>query len=312
MNVVKIIVVVFAVLLLSGCAKDEVVFVEKEFEIFIDKFKEEATLRSVNIDEKLDEISIILGEIEDVSVSGTCKPNEKTIIIDSFSWNRLNFERREHLIFHELGHCVLERNFHKETKTESGDCLSFMRSNLKICSINYYSELWRSYYLAELFNEQQEIANWYGDRLVYEETVDSFESEFEILDTIVTELTIDYIEFDLLDEYLIELNFSNWNTEENTVQIRFGEIIFSSCNICQVSKIGISNKVDIGDIYYSNSEINFEEEIKLSISKEGELVHFYINEVFLHSMESKLVNGNLLETNRFDDYLELNGRILFN
>lgn len=312
MNTLHRITVVALIFLLSGCIKNKVILVDNEFDQFVENFKEEASLRSKDIEDELGAISIIFDDIEDPYVSGTCRTSDKVIIIDKFSWSRLNFEEKEHLIFHELGHCVLKRYDHKELESESGDCYSFMRSSSNACSINYYSELWRAYYLDELFNEQEELPNWYEGEEDYTGIVNSFKTEIQVLDTLVRELTLDSIKLDLLDRHFVEFEFSNWKTEENLVQLRFGNIIFSSCNMCQVSKLNISKRNESGVRYYSNSAISFVGNMKLSIYIKENLAHFYVNETYIHSMESSLVNGKFLETNRFDDYLRVSGKILYN
>ena len=69
--------------------------------------------------------------------------------IDKTFWNRSSELYKEFVVFHELGHCVLDRN-HKEDKDSRGRCLSIMRSGLGDC-LDAYSSANRTYYLNELF-----------------------------------------------------------------------------------------------------------------------------------------------------------------
>jgi len=56
--------------------------------------------------------------------------------------------QKERLVFHELGHCVLNRS-HLETVGTDGHCLSIMNSAQR-CSDNYNAQT-REKYLDELF-----------------------------------------------------------------------------------------------------------------------------------------------------------------
>jgi hypothetical protein len=56
---------------------------------------------------------------------------------------------KEYIVFHELGHCVLNRP-HTEDSFSNGVCSSIMRSGNGGC-YDYYNRFTRQYYVDELF-----------------------------------------------------------------------------------------------------------------------------------------------------------------
>ncbi len=279
--------------LLAACQYDKITIIEKEFEPFVENFRTEANLRSVDVDDALEEITILFGDIEDPKVSGTCNRTTDIITIDSTSWKRLDFERKEHLIFHELGHCVLDI-LHREEQTTSGDCHSYMRSSSGLCSVNYYSTLWRKYYFDELFADITSIPSWYDAYENYADIAMDFEHLFQIEDTLAEEIKLDDINFNSFSRFLFEMEFENWNTDENLVQYDFGDLTFKSCNPCARRKIELCARPpnQLQKTYYSNDDIRFESNIKLSMYKDQEIVYFYVNEQFVHAMNFDQINGN--------------------
>ncbi len=125
---------------------------QKLWELF-EKFEEEASLRGFDIDLEADGIEATIGLIEQQHVAGTCHYNENTpnsIIIDEEFWMIADEDLKEFILFHELGHCKLQRN-HREDAFDNGNCISIMRSGVEDCKDNYGSTS-RTQYLDELFH----------------------------------------------------------------------------------------------------------------------------------------------------------------
>lgn len=83
---------------------------------------------------------------------GTCLTYEDgthLINVDRSYWAVSSDLEKEFLIYHELGHCLLERS-HTNIKNQRGICQSIMNSGENICTINYNINT-RSDYLDELF-----------------------------------------------------------------------------------------------------------------------------------------------------------------
>lgn len=98
----------------------------------------------------------IIGTIEDIredKVVGSCSYGgfaRSHVYIDRNFWNRANYNSKEMIIFHELGHCFLFRD-HLEGRLANGACISIMRSGTSACRDNYNFST-RDYYLDELFS----------------------------------------------------------------------------------------------------------------------------------------------------------------
>lgn len=118
-------------------------------------FENEARARGVNIDLNELEITGEIQDIDDNGVAGQCTYGSHIshVTIDRNYWNSSSNSFREFIVFHELGHCALNRG-HKEDAFDNGICRSIMRSGLEDC-FDAYSVQNRAYYLDELFAFRQ-------------------------------------------------------------------------------------------------------------------------------------------------------------
>lgn len=102
----------------------------------------------------------ITGSIEKIHAHGTVglcnhrldEPNH--VIIDVNFWETASANSKEMIVFHELGHCILERG-HNDEKRSDGTCASIMRSGRGGC-IDFYTKDNKHEYLDELFTETAE------------------------------------------------------------------------------------------------------------------------------------------------------------
>ncbi len=150
---------VIMALFILGCTKDEDLTgfqaeIDARLQVYFDSFQEEAAARGVVIDYNVLRIN---GQISDLegNISGQCQSNSiepNLVIVDPAFWARSNELEREFLIFHELGHCGLDRN-HLDATLPDGTCSSMMHSGTSGCR-NNYNQATRTYYLDELFYGQ--------------------------------------------------------------------------------------------------------------------------------------------------------------
>ena len=120
---------------------------------YFEAFEEAAAEHKLRID--LEGLGIT-GEVEEISengVAGTCQYGQHIhhVTIDQSFWNRFSADKKEMVVFHELGHCVLGRG-HAEGEDANGSCLSIMNSGTSGCTV-LYNDRNKAYYLAELFSE---------------------------------------------------------------------------------------------------------------------------------------------------------------
>lgn len=133
--------------------QEKFVDVHSDLKPFFMSFESEGASRGWDIDLTALGIAGEFDEIDEGNVAGICsygshRPNQ--ITIDRTFWQRANQLAREMIVFHELGHCYLERD-HLEEAFANGYCQSIMRSGNCCCRDGYNSEN-RAYYLDELFS----------------------------------------------------------------------------------------------------------------------------------------------------------------
>jgi hypothetical protein len=155
-----------AFILLYSCQKPKSKYsAPTELDKIARSFVNEASKRGININ--LDSSMVTLSfERLGIHYNGSCTPNSdpKVIIIDSFKWNTYDSTMKEFIVFHELGHCLLNRG-HKNDTLKLGECASIMREGLTSCNSNYADSAWRDYYLDELFNSSVPKPEWYDTNL---------------------------------------------------------------------------------------------------------------------------------------------------
>ncbi len=147
---------------LVACGKNNEIQLNKEYQgvdaelwSYFEKFEKEAANRGVTIDLAA---AGITGSIEKIHAHGTVglcnhrldQPNH--VILDLDFWNAASDNSKEMIIFHELGHCYLERG-HRDDKKGDGTCASIMRSGRGGC-IDFYTKSNKAEYLDELYAEE--------------------------------------------------------------------------------------------------------------------------------------------------------------
>lgn len=141
----------------ASCAKEETAitenyFIADELQPYFDRFVTAGLERGYQIDLAAAKIEGFLSLISDSGVVGQCQFDENsphTIRIDKRYWNNATELEKEYVVFHELGHCYLER-LHRDESNTNGTCVSLMESGLGECRANYRAST-RADYLDELF-----------------------------------------------------------------------------------------------------------------------------------------------------------------
>jgi hypothetical protein len=170
--------------ILNCCHKEKpepVVYqVPSEVEKYVQSFLQEASLRNhpMEITNLIIEFTELDTSIrEDALICAACRQvkdhpeRQRRIIINTEinCWKFLTNQAREALIFHELGHCILQRRGHKDNLLPNGDYASLMNSQTsavyEICQYDIGGEpcsklFKREYYIDELFNENASVPDW--------------------------------------------------------------------------------------------------------------------------------------------------------
>lgn len=139
-----------------GCSNDDslnfsTVFVEEDLQEYFNLFETEAAERGQIVDLQKAGIQGYIESNLNGSIVGQCRisDGERSVTIDAVYWRSATLYEREMLVFHELGHCYLERD-HDDGANRNGTCKSIMHSGLTNCRMSY-NQLTRSSYLDELF-----------------------------------------------------------------------------------------------------------------------------------------------------------------
>jgi len=141
-------------LLLGSCQKENVPTpgqVDAELAVYLEDFMAEGEARDYEpivdpyiLDIRFDTLT--------GSVTGQCltySDGRREVNISVSFWKNASAYEREFLVFHELGHCLLDRE-HLDTERADGTCLSMMHSGQGGCR-NVYGISTRTRYLDELF-----------------------------------------------------------------------------------------------------------------------------------------------------------------
>ncbi|MFK8009651.1 MAG: putative metallopeptidase [Saprospiraceae bacterium] len=154
-----------ASLLFFGCKKDDAneYTVNSDFEEYVQRFIDEGAARGVEIDFSDTGLLIEYSDRIVNGASGYCYLGDHHIVIDKSEWPDLTDTQKEYLIFHELGHCELDRQ-HKNNQFDNLLWQSLMRGDPLVGTqqnipVPYYG-FRKNYYRDELFNQNTSAPDW--------------------------------------------------------------------------------------------------------------------------------------------------------
>lgn len=135
---------------------------------YIDLFEQEAAARGQDIvvDNLIVSFEENLQSGAGADAAGLCTFQSNTnatpmIELDSTSANWQNsLPERETLIFHELGHCILNRRQHRDDLLPNGNAVSLMNSKAEQLYAGELTSFKRAYYLDELFDPTTPAPAW--------------------------------------------------------------------------------------------------------------------------------------------------------
>lgn len=148
----KYLIMIFSLATLWSCNSADDLATDPELEPYFQIFADEALLRNITVDYEAARIEGLLQDIPDANIQGQCFRNEerpRKVIIDVDYWANATEAQKEFIIFHELGHCFLDRN-HLDSSNPDGTCISIMHSNPGACFFEL-TDINRKDYLNELF-----------------------------------------------------------------------------------------------------------------------------------------------------------------
>lgn len=140
-------------LLAFSCTKEYGYEVDSEVLPFFEAFEAEGAARGIAIDLEAEGIGATIDFIRDNSTVGQCQTSDegnRRVFIDRAFWEDYDFAEKEFIVYHELGHCFLQRE-HDNSVNGDNVCSSIMQSGISGCR-NQYSATTREAYLDELFS----------------------------------------------------------------------------------------------------------------------------------------------------------------
>jgi hypothetical protein len=324
-------------LLFSACRREEPIMIDtyqvpEIVQPYINRFEMEARARGYDI--QIDSLIVEFGsDLQGGDAAGVCTfANRQSPIphieLDTTSYNWQNNEyHRETLVFHELGHCILNRRNHRDDVLPNGNIASIMRSygeQVYGGNLNYFK---RAYYLDELFDVNTPTPDWALDFPTYTATEGRSREALlteDFIDNrhrwnlgINNEVSSDIVNgnfvFEALadDAYISPLSGIVIDQEqdfelETSIKLVSGDrsvmLLWAGSGVADYNYFGLSSDsaAFVGNWVSGISiirELDFfdpNDYNKVTVRKLGDFYHLYINEQYFDVMEVEPFNGNLL------------------
>lgn len=131
----------------------DIPYVQPEFQGRLETFKKEAAARGIILDSS--NLTVVFRNLgRPADFSGDCNSDYSLVEIDETSWKSKGLYAQEQILFHELGHCLLNR------ATHISDGLAYRGKIIPVSLMApggspLYNENSREYYLNELFDKSR-------------------------------------------------------------------------------------------------------------------------------------------------------------
>lgn len=193
--------------------------VDPEFEPYVQEFILEAAKRGKTIDFSDSGLSIQFSDLPLTDANGVCYLGRYQIEIDKADWFSFTERFRSYLLFHELGHCELDR-LHRNDQFDDGSWKSILKGSPFLDAQNRkpvpYFGFRIDYYIDELFNESLTDPEWSAVSFDYVQEIET--DEFRVVEPTGNRLNERFQNFTA--DYELELTFDlidsrgTWTTME--------------------------------------------------------------------------------------------------
>ena len=326
------------VLFQLSCKDSHEYRVDTEFTQYLQRFEDEAAKKDKYFDLESTGLIIEFANLKDNIAGLTHYEQPIRIEIDKTYWNEIKGYQgedlmKENLIFHELGHGLLNRD-HLNTTLENGDWKSIMCGGTMVDNRNWninYRGMRRTYYIDELFNESTPAPEFSSNTLL-EDTTGFVEKLFLSFDdeehagwpikdsnSYTTSINEGKLQFqskedklylvfaktgiDIQSDFSYELTLKYESTsDENYYGILFGYLSTgnSDGSTDPIEYFSIDNKQSmyVGNrswySYYTELKkpsIIKNGDNKLKIVKIGDLLYYFINNVYEYCSEMETIES---------------------
>jgi hypothetical protein len=303
----------FLIILISNCKKNSEVGaageyrVDPVFEPYVQDFIAEGAKRGKTIDFSDSGLIVEFSDRVVGGASGFCYVGQHHVVIDKSEWFSLSEDIRGFLLFHELGHCELNRG-HTNVKFDNNVWQSIMRGSplegIEVWLPVPYFGFRKEYYIDELFNEQIAAPTWGNQTFSYDEVPDS-KKELIIQEDSISRITQQVA--DIGAAYEIEIDFNLITDRANITTLKWGKTT-DHYYIRFYPQVGFNvdgyfigvhkDNLDNGLFYSKNTaNINGEELHKITIRREGGFEKVFMNDTFIFHIDPL---PNDLEMVRFE------------
>lgn len=274
--------------LLATCSRDTLQVFPADFKPFVDEFFQDAQLRGHDL--LLEDFDLTIGfrnSYRDDRLGQCVNTNRHKITVRKDYWDAASFLERRHIIYHELGHCILNQQ-HRGEADSRGYCNSLMAANDEVtCSYNLVDSIRWDYLVDELFDPFLEFEY---SVLPFFTTPDSERNYLvSIEDSLVTStIEVGLTEQDLANDFTITASRSITNHYTYRLGLKLGNTTFNYCR-CSGRSVSIYS---IGQEAIYESREAFSEPVRLSLQRRNDQLNFYINELFVYTMPAQGIEEN--------------------
>jgi len=313
----KIMLLILFPLTLTTCYRKDFFHAPDEFIPYVEKFITAGNKRGILIQPGKEGLIIEFGVLENHQL-GKSKPNHspQIITINQAIWPDLDTFQRKALIFHELGHCLLQRK-HRNQLLPNGECASLLagKENGFQCLPNLYSGLWWNYYVDELFNPALEQPTWYTDELSnyrqdFQKTylMNAVNPIFQLDTSIQTTILKKhfknsvgkrggwfFLDMNCTRNYQIEVTYQTNKEDNKTYRILWNDLNFLVAhNHLSIKTTTLRNTQVIWGLstsFFQQKLVQNNPSKKLTIKKYNTFLYFFFNEKIVHIIEADYPKG---------------------
>ncbi len=263
----SLIVCLGVIVLYTSCIDEPSNEIDPSLQPYVDQFFEEAQNRNLDMSPEDYSFSVKFGEKQHL---GVCSTASKEILINDFYWRGFSELERQYVMFHELGHCILDR-LHDNAALPNGECKSIMNA-LGECRENQDNyNVWRTYYLDELFDSNVPPPDWYKTQISFREA----EILLEFKDSLDDRILVDLGAIDNAASIYFEAHFKDWDKSRRAVLSWTDQQII--CTSSSVVITDISN-----DLRYLKRNVNFGSNTTIGFVRKDGFDHYLIDGQLIH------------------------------
>ncbi len=287
---------IISILVIASCTDDgdtdigtTTYDVDPTFEPYVQEFIAEGSKRGHDIDFSDTGLRIEFSDTAIEGASGLCFLGEHHIIINKENWFRFSERFRSFLLFHELGHCELDR-LHRNEQFDDLTWKSILRGSPLTGIQNRFPVTYfgfrKDYYIDELFDTNTPDPEWSKVQFDYNETFNR-----NNLTTIEDVNRLNERYTTSLNEYELEADFTLPTTANTITRVEWGA---NDLNYYLYVLPGWGYYVGVtlenldNDIFYDNNTTLFNGKPieKITIRQKDDVTQIFINEQFVFHLDA--------------------------